>query len=78
MVQGRKMTNYGPDKILDLNTSFERFLSELSENHKIFVIGSTVLKLWLLKYVQTTPLFNGVTALDNEALSYLHDIINKE
>ncbi len=26
------MTNYGPDKILDLNTSFERYLSKLSEN----------------------------------------------
>ena len=72
------MTNYGPDKILDLNTSFERFLSELSENHKIFVIGSTVLKLWLLKYVQTTPLFNGLTEVYNEELTYLHNIIIKE
>ncbi len=43
------MTNYGPKKILDLNISFERSLSKLSENHKLFYIGSTVLKLWLLK-----------------------------
>ncbi len=49
MVQGRKMTNYGPNQILDLNTSFERSLSKLSENHKIFEIGSSELKLWLLK-----------------------------
>ena len=45
MVQSRKMTNYGPKQILDLNISFERSLSELSENQKIFDIGSTVLKL---------------------------------
>ncbi len=25
MVQGRKMTNYGPNEILDLITSFERY-----------------------------------------------------
>ncbi len=56
MVQGRKMTNYGPNQILDLNTSFERSLSKLSENHKIFDIGSTVLKLWQLKDVQLQPL----------------------
>ncbi len=43
------MTNYGPNKILDFNTSFERYFSKLSENVKIFDIGSTVLKLWLLK-----------------------------
>ena len=46
------MTNYGPDKMLDLNTSFERSLSQLSENHKMFDTGSTVLKLWLFKDVQ--------------------------
>ncbi len=46
------MTNYGPQKILDLNTSFDRYLSELSENQKIFCVGSTVLKLLLLKDVQ--------------------------
>ncbi len=46
------MTNYGPDEIIDLNTSFERSLSKLSENHKNFDIGSTVLKLWLFKDVQ--------------------------
>ncbi len=49
MVQGQKMTNYGPNEILNLNTSFERSLSKLSENQKIVEIGSTVLKLWLLK-----------------------------
>ena len=36
MVQGQKMTNYGPNKMLDLNTSYERYLSKLSENHKMF------------------------------------------
>ncbi len=46
------MTNLGPDKILDCNTSFERSLSKLSENYKIFDIGSTILKLRLLKDVQ--------------------------
>ena len=46
------MTNFGPDKMLDLNTSFERSLSQLSENHKMFDTGSTVLKLWLFKDVQ--------------------------
>ncbi len=49
------MTNMGPDKILDLNTSFERYFSKLSENHKNVDIGSTVLKLWLLKGVQLHP-----------------------
>ena len=42
MVQGKKMAN--PDEILDQNTSFERSLSKLSENHKMFDIGLTVLK----------------------------------
>ena len=55
--------NNGPERILDLNTSFERSLSELSENLKKFDIGSTVLKLWLLKHVQLHPppirLING-------------------
>ena len=45
MVQGRKMTNYGIDENLDLNTSFERYLSKLSENPQKIDIGSTVLKL---------------------------------
>ncbi len=46
------MTNYGPNKMLDLNTPFKRSLSKLSEN---FDIGSTILKLWLLKDVQLQP-----------------------
>ena len=46
------MTNYGSNEIFDLKTSFERYLSKLSENLKISDIGSTVLKLWLLKDVQ--------------------------
>ena len=33
----------------DFNTSFERFFSKLSENHKINVIGPTKLKLWPFK-----------------------------
>ena len=45
------MVNYGPYEIFDLNTSFERSLSKLSENHKNVDIGSTILKLWLLKDV---------------------------
>ena len=52
MVQGRKITNYGPNQIWDLNTPFERSLSKLSENLKKFDFGSTILKLWLLKDVQ--------------------------
>ena len=41
------MTNYGPDEILDLITSFERSPSKLSENHKNFDIrSSTETKLW--------------------------------
>ncbi len=43
------MTNEGPDKILDFNTSFERSVSKLSENPKIFDIGPTVLKLGQMK-----------------------------
>ncbi len=50
MVQGRKITNYGPDENLDRNTSFERSISKLSENHKIFDIGATALKLWPFNY----------------------------
>ncbi len=42
--KGEKMTNYGPEEILDLNTSFERPLSKLSENHKINVIRQMELK----------------------------------
>ena len=44
MVEGRKMTNDGPDEIWGLNTSFERSLSKLSENPTSFDIGSTILK----------------------------------
>ena len=33
----------------DLNTSSERPISKLSENHKINVIGPTELKLWPFK-----------------------------
>ncbi len=45
--------------MLDFNTSFKRSLSKLSENHKNVDIGSTVLKLWLLKDVQLhSPPFN--------------------
>ena len=39
----------------NLNTSFERSFYKLSENHKIFDIGSMVLKLWLFKDVQLQP-----------------------
>ena len=42
MVQGRKMTNYDPNQILDLNTSFESYLFKLSENQKIVEIGSII------------------------------------
>ncbi len=47
------MTNYGPNEILDFNTSFERSFSKLSENQKIIDIGSTVLKL--VKTVERCP-----------------------
>ncbi len=43
------------EKILDCNTSFETSLSKLSEIYIIFNIGSTILKLWLLKDVQLQP-----------------------
>ncbi len=46
------MTNYGPDKILDLSTSFERYFSKLSENKKNIDIGSTVLKLIAVENIQ--------------------------
>ncbi len=46
MVQGRECQIRGPNKILDFNTSSERPLSKLSENH---VIGPTELKLWPFK-----------------------------
>ncbi len=49
MVQGRKMTNYGPSEIFDFNKSSENPLSKLLENHKINVIGPTKLKLWPFK-----------------------------
>ena len=41
-----KNDKLGPQQNLDLNTSSERSLSKLSENQDI---GSTILKLWLLK-----------------------------
>ncbi len=47
------MTNYGPDEILNFNTSFARSVSKLSENNKIFDIGSTVLKLWHIWTIRT-------------------------
>ncbi len=37
--------------MLDLNTSFEKSLSKLSEISKNVDIGSTIEKLWLLKDV---------------------------
>ncbi len=46
--------------MLDCNTSFERSLSKLSENHKIFDIGSTILKLRLLKDVQLHSVYNSL------------------
>ncbi len=55
MVQGRKMINYGPNQIRDFNTSFERPLSKLSENHKIFEIGSSELKLTAVEHVPLPP-----------------------
>ncbi len=37
------------NRLIFLNTSSERPLSKLSENHKINVIGPTELKLWPFK-----------------------------
>ena len=48
------MTNYGPNQIMDFNTSFERYLSKLSENNKIFEIGSSELKLMAVERCLTT------------------------
>ena len=53
-----KMPNYVPNQILDFNTSFERYLSKLSEDNNIFEIGSSELKLWLLEDVQLHPPFS--------------------
>ncbi len=64
-----------PIQILDLNTSFERSLSKLSENHKKFEIGSTVLKLWLLKDVQLHV--QKFTVLEDQ-LNYKQYIVNCE
>ncbi len=61
--------------MLDLNTSFERSLSQLSENHKMFDTGSTVLKLWLFKDVQ----LHNVVPIHNcnwlQLLYYKHSLI---
>ncbi len=43
------MSKTGPKIDFDFNTSSERPLSKLSENHKINVIGPTELKLWPFK-----------------------------
>ncbi len=48
-------TGYATDHVenrlnFDFNTSSERFLSKLSENHKINIIVPTKLKLWPFKY----------------------------
>ncbi len=44
-------------------TPFERSLSKLSENLNIFDIGSTTLKLWLLKDVQLQIHISGAYML---------------
>ncbi len=60
------MTNLGPDEILDCNTSFERSLSKLSENYKIFDIGSTILKFKAVERCSTTlRSFNGLGILSD-------------
>ncbi len=67
MVQGRKITNYGPKAILDFNTSFEMSLSKLSDNQKISDIGSTILNLWLLKDSQLQlPILFDLPSSENE------------
>ncbi len=55
MVQGRKMTNYGPNQIRDLMISFERSLSKRSENPKINEIGSSKQKLMAVLQHPTLP-----------------------
>ncbi len=45
------MTNYGPNEILDLNISFERSLSKLSENHEI----GSIIKCMAVERCSTTP-----------------------
>ena len=55
-----KLVNTFISHIWNLMIPFERSLSKLSENPNIFNIGSTVLKLWLLKDVQ---LINGLGTL---------------
>ncbi len=63
MVRGRKMTNYGPNEILDWNTSFERSLSKLSEKHNNFEIGSIILRLLvnyqLFRVLKSLPVVGG-------------------
>ena len=54
------MTNWGPQQILDCNTSFERSLSKLSENYQNFDIESMILKLRLLKDVKLHPVHSMV------------------
>ncbi len=52
------MTNSGLNELLDENTSFERSFSKLSENHKIFDIGSTVLpKVMAVEKCSTTLIY---------------------
>ncbi len=47
---------YASGPKIDFNTSSERPLSKLSENHKINVIGPTKLKLWPFKDALFNPL----------------------
>ena len=65
MVQGRNWQNYGPDENLDLNTSFER---SLSENHWHWINGT---KLWKFKLcppkiwgVRISPLRNILMCIE--------------
>ncbi len=43
-------------KTVDFNTSYERPLSKLSENHQFNVIGQTELKVWPFKFLTVGPL----------------------
>ena len=56
-----KLVNTFISQIWSLMTSFERSFYKLSENHKLFDIGSTEFKLWQLK---ESP--NHTTAITSE------------
>ncbi len=64
-----KLANTFISRIETLMVPFERSPSKLSENHKIFEIGSTEFKLWHLKEVPNQTIICHFSPLDRGLLS---------